>query len=48
MENGARRALVPVENKRQFLEVTADIVERVDPVFYSDPHTATFNLLWIL
>jgi hypothetical protein len=39
MDNGARRALVPLENKRNFLEVSGDIVERVDPVF-SDPMTA--------
>ena len=31
MDNGARRALVPLENKRNFLEVSGDIVERVDP-----------------
>ena len=30
MDNGARRALVPVENKRQFLEVNPDVLERVD------------------
>ncbi|MFN9371652.1 MAG: protease Lon-related BREX system protein BrxL [Planctomycetaceae bacterium] len=40
MDNGARRALIPLENKRNFLEVSGDIVERVDPVFYSDPLTA--------
>lgn len=40
MENGARRALIPLENKRNFLEVSGDIVERVDPVFFSDPMTA--------
>jgi ATP-dependent Lon protease len=28
MDNGARRALVPLENKRNFLEVPGDIVER--------------------
>jgi ATP-dependent Lon protease len=33
MDNGARRALIPVENKRHFLDVLADIVERVDPFF---------------
>ena len=27
MDNGARRALVPLENKRNFLEVSGDIVE---------------------
>ena len=45
MENGARRALVPVENKRQFLEVSSEIVERVDPVFYSDPYSAVLKAL---
>jgi ATP-dependent Lon protease len=45
MDNGARRALVPLENKRSFLEVPGDIVERVDPVFYSDPMTAAMKAL---
>jgi ATP-dependent Lon protease len=40
MENGARRALIPLENKRNFLEVSGEIVERVDPVFFSDPLAA--------
>jgi ATP-dependent Lon protease len=40
MENGARRALIPLENKRNFLEVSGDIVERVDPIFFSDPQMA--------
>ncbi|MBI4832071.1 MAG: protease Lon-related BREX system protein BrxL [Candidatus Lindowbacteria bacterium] len=40
MENGARRALIPLENKRAFLEVSGDVVEKVDPIFFSDPLTA--------
>lgn len=40
MDNGARRALIPIENKRNFLDVSADIMERVDPIFFSDPITA--------
>lgn len=40
MENGARRTLIPLENKRNFLEVSGEIVERVDPIFYSDPVAA--------
>jgi ATP-dependent Lon protease len=47
MENGARRALIPVENKRQFLDVSAEIVERVDPIFYADPMTAVLKALAI-
>jgi ATP-dependent Lon protease len=43
MDNGARRALIPLENKRNFLEVSGDIVERVDPIFYADPMTAAMK-----
>ena len=45
MDNGARRVLVPLENKRNFLDVSGDIVERVDPVFFSDPMTAAMKSL---
>jgi ATP-dependent Lon protease len=45
MENGARRALIPIENKRHFLEVPGDIVERVDPIFFADPLTAAAKAL---
>jgi len=45
MDNGARRALIPLENKRHFLEVSGDIIERVDPIFFSDPMTAAMKAL---
>ncbi|MBK9165931.1 MAG: protease Lon-related BREX system protein BrxL [Bryobacterales bacterium] len=45
MDNGARKALIPLENKRNFLEVSGDIVERVDPVFFSDPMMAAMKAL---
>ncbi len=45
MDNGAKRALIPLENKRNFLEVTGDIVEHVDPIFFGDPKTAAFKAL---
>ncbi len=45
MDNGARRALIPIENKRNFLDVSADIMEHVDPIFYGDPKTAAFKAL---
>jgi len=45
MDNGARRALVPLENKRNFLEVSGDIIERVDPIFFSDPVTAAMKAM---
>jgi len=48
MDNGARRALIPLENKRNFLDVSGDIVERVDPIFYSDPVTAAMKALGMI
>lgn len=45
LDNGARKALIPLENKRNFLEVSGDIVERVDPIFFSDPMTAAMKAL---
>ena len=46
-DNGAKRALVPIENKRNFLDVDADIVEHVDPVFYGEPRAAAMKALGI-
>lgn len=44
-DNGAKRALIPIENKRSFLDVSADILEFVDPIFYGDPRTAAMKVL---
>jgi ATP-dependent Lon protease len=44
-DNGAKRALIPIENKRSFLDVSADIMEHVDPIFYGDPKTAAIKVL---
>ncbi len=46
-DNGAKRALVPLENKRNFLEISGDIIEHVDLIFYSDPITATMKSMEI-
>jgi ATP-dependent Lon protease len=45
MENGARRTLIPIENKCHFLEASSDIIERVDPIFYGDPITAAMKVM---
>lgn len=45
MENGAKRALIPLENKRSFLEVTGDVMEHVDPIFFGDAKTAALKAL---
>ena len=47
MDNGVHRAFIPIENKRHFLEVSGDINERIDPVFYSDPLTVAMKALGI-
>jgi len=47
MDNGARRALIPIENNRHFMDVSAYIMERVDPIFYSDPMTVAVKALGI-
>jgi ATP-dependent Lon protease len=44
-DNGAKRALIPIENKRNFLDVSADIMEHVDPIFYGDPKVAAMKVL---
>jgi len=43
--NGANRALIPIENKRNSLDVDADIIEYVDPVFYGEPRVAAMKAL---
>jgi hypothetical protein len=45
MENGARRVMVPIENRRQFLEVSGDVAERLDPIFYGDAPVAANKVL---
>jgi len=43
MDNGGRKVLVPVANKRHLLEAPADVLERVDPIFYSEPLQAALK-----
>ena len=45
MDNGAKRALIPIENKRNFFDVSADVLEAIDPIFYGDPRQAAFKAL---
>ena len=47
MDNGARRALIPIENKRHFFDITADVLEAIDPIFYGDMRQAAFKALGI-
>jgi hypothetical protein len=40
-----QRALIPIENKRNFLGVSADVLEHVDPRFSHDPKTAAMKVV---
>jgi ATP-dependent Lon protease len=46
-DNGAKKVLVPTENKRQFLEVDSEIIEHVDPVFFGDIRAVLLKALEI-
>lgn len=46
-DNGAKRALIPTENKRNLLDVSADIMEYVDPIFFGDPKTAAVKVIGV-
>jgi ATP-dependent Lon protease len=47
MDNGARRVLIPLSNRRHMLEIPPDVLERVDPIFYSDPLAAAMKAIGI-
>lgn len=47
MENGARRALIPIENRRQFLEVSGHVAERLDQILYGEPQLAASKALGV-
>jgi ATP-dependent Lon protease len=42
-DNGAKRVLIPVATKRQLLEVPGDVLDAVDPIFYTDPLSAALK-----
>ena len=48
MDNGARRALIPIENKRSFFDVSAEVLENVDPIFYGEVKQAAFKALGLV
>lgn len=47
MDNGAKKVLIPLGNKRQALEVPGDLLEKVDPIFYSDPLGAALKAIGV-
>jgi ATP-dependent Lon protease len=45
MDNGARRVLLPLENKRDFLDVPGDVLDKLQIIFFSDPVNAAFRAM---
>jgi ATP-dependent Lon protease len=45
LDNGARRALIPIENKRSFFDVSSEVLETIDPIFFGDVRTAGLKAL---
>ena len=45
MDNGAKLALIPIENKRSFFDVTAEMLEAMDPIYFGDMRRAAFKAL---
>ncbi len=47
MDNGAKKVLIPLTNKRDFFDVPGETVEKVDPIFYSEPLLAALKAVGI-
>jgi ATP-dependent Lon protease len=45
MDNGAKKALIPSANRRSFFEVSEEVLENVDPIFYGEVRVAAFKAL---
>jgi hypothetical protein len=44
-ESGAKRVLVPSENKRDLADVSDEILNRIQPIFYTDPIQAAIRAM---
>ncbi len=45
MDNGAKRVLLPADNKRDFVDIPSDVLDKLQIIFYSDPVNAAFRAL---
>ena len=43
MDNGAKRVLLPAENKRDFADIPSDVLDKLQIIFYSDSISAAFR-----
>ena len=44
MDAGARRVLIPTEGRRDFAELPAELIDKLQIDFYSDPAKAAFKV----
>jgi ATP-dependent Lon protease len=47
MDNGARRVLIPSENKRDFGDIPSDVLDKLQIIFFSDPVNAAFRAMGV-
>jgi ATP-dependent Lon protease len=47
MDNGAKRVLLPPENKRDFADIPTEVLDKLQIIFYSDPINAAFRALGV-
>ncbi len=45
MDNGAKRVLLPIENKRDLVDVPGDVLGKLQIIFYADPVNAAFRAM---
>jgi len=45
LDAGAKRVMVPTENKRDFADLPGDVIDKLQIVFYSDPINAAFRAM---
>jgi ATP-dependent Lon protease len=45
MDAGAKKVMIPTENMRDFADLPADIIDKLQIVFYSDPTNAAFRAI---
>jgi ATP-dependent Lon protease len=45
LDSGAKKILVPSENKRDLADVPDDILNKIQPVFYTDPLNAAIKAM---
>lgn len=45
MDNGARRGLLPSENKRDFADIPSDVLDKLQIILYSDPVNVAFRAM---